>query len=499
MKVSGLGVSTVLMRQIANTKNDMAELQRQISSGKVADTYGGLGNDRTLALSLQQEMSSIEAFQNNITLASTRIEIMNTAVETMRTHATDVRSDLLVGSFEIVDDGQTLAQAQAETRLADTIDLLNTEISGRYMFSGTATDTSPVATPSEILDGSGSKAGFRQIMDERMQADLGSDGLGRLDLSVSSSTVTIAEDAADSPFGYKLSDVSSGLSGTTITGPTGSPTSLDVQFSSTLPEEGESIVITFDMPDGTTSEITLTAGTETNLEEGTFAIGADADSTAANFNTLLTGLIEEDAATNLKAASQQAAANDFFVSGTATAQRVDGPPYDTATALVDATEDDTVQWYRGEQSDTDARETTLVRVDDGQLVAYGSRADEEAYTTLLKQLAVMSSATYDETSDTANAEYAAMTERVSAELAYTTGGGQSLDRISGELAIASITLDQASERHTTTDNLITNYLSEIESVETEQAAAKLLSLQTQLEASYSITSMLSEMSLVNYL
>ena len=39
----------------------------------------------------------------------------------------------------------------------------------------------------------------------------------------------------------------------------------------------------------------------------------------------------------------------------------------------------------------------------------------------------------------------------------------------------------------------------VDTVSTEEVAAKLLSLQTQLQASYKVTSILSEMSLVNYL
>ncbi|NEK64803.1 MAG: hypothetical protein G3W67_20900, partial [Xanthomonas perforans] len=51
----------------------------------------------------------------------------------------------------------------------------------------------------------------------------------------------------------------------------------------------------------------------------------------------------------------------------------------------------------------------------------------------------------------------------------------------------------------TTKATLQDSLDGVDTVSTEEVAAKLLSLQTQLQASYKVTSILSEMSLVNYL
>ena len=58
--------------------------------------------------------------------------------------------------------------------------MLNTSADGRYLFSGRAVDQAPVETADHILNGDGLKAGLKQIIDERKQADLGASGLGRL-------------------------------------------------------------------------------------------------------------------------------------------------------------------------------------------------------------------------------------------------------------------------------------------------------------------------------
>lgn len=498
MKVGGTGVNTVLLREIANTRTQMADLQAQISSMKTADTYGGLGNDRTTALALRQEMSSLESFRETVNSTKPRVKVMTAVVEGLREHASNTRSELLVGGYDVTGNEQTLSQKQAKNRLADAIDMLNTEVNGRHLFSGTKIDAAPLVSADAIINGAGGKAGFTQVMSERKQADLGADGMGRLDIATLGGSVSLAEDAAASPFGFKLSAVNSGLTGTTIAGPGGLPQAIGVDFSATLPQNGESITLTLNLPDGTTSEVSLTASNDSDLGDGQFAIGADAGETAANFSTALTNLLKGEASTNLAAASMQAAADDFFTSGTDIPQRVDGPPFDSATGLRDATDADTMRWYQGELSDEPARESAVARVGHNQFVTYGARADEAAFSNLVKQLAVMSAATFSEDDAEGYAKYSAMTERVGGNLGNSVKA-DSLDRVIGELAVTESHLGTAEERHATTDNMLTGFLAEIETTDVNQAGAKLLSLQTQLEASYQITSMLSKLSLVNYM
>lgn len=498
MKVGGPGINGVFLREVANTRAQMAEVQTQIASGKVASTYGGLGQDRSVSLALRQEMGSIAAYRDSIGLALPRVKIVQSAVQGMRDIASSTRSAMLVSGLDLNGSSQSMAQTQGRVQLGATLDLLNTEIGGRHLFSGTGIDRSPVAQVGEILDGADGKAGFRQVMDERRQADLGADGRGRLVLQTAGSSVQLAEDAAGSPFGFKMDAVSSTLTGTAVTGPAGSPAAIGVAFSASLPDAGDTIALTLAMPDGTSSEVRLKAVRTGEAGEGEFLVGADANATAANFRTALAASVEKLAGRELAAASMQAAANDFFTSGTAVPQRVDGPPFSSATALRDATDSDTVRWYRGEISDAPARETSLAKVDDRQIVAYGARADEAPFATLVKQLAVLSSATFAESDGDAYNKYAAMTGRVGSQLAYSVKA-DSLDRVVGDFAVAEGALSAADERHDGTDNMLTGYLAGIETTDVNQAGAKLLSLQTQLQASYQVTSMLSQLSLVNFL
>src|SRR5260370_16770798 len=103
------------------------------------------------------------------------------------------------------------------------VGIVNMEAGGRYLFSGSAINTPSVASVDNILNGTTTQAGLKQVISERQQAD-GTSGLGRLVLtSPTTTSVQVAEDVAGSPFGLKLSAVSSSLTAPTLTGPPDSP------------------------------------------------------------------------------------------------------------------------------------------------------------------------------------------------------------------------------------------------------------------------------------
>jgi hypothetical protein len=165
----------------------------------------------------------------------------------------------------------------------------------------------------DILNGKGALAGLKQLIAERNQADLGASGLGRLVISSPTPTsVSVAEDVAGSPFGFKLNAVTSSLTGATVTGPSGSPAAISVDLGATNPNNGDKVTFTFNLPDGTTEAIQLTASTATPPPSGSFAIGATPAATAANLKAALNTAIGTLAGTSLVAASAMAASDNFF-------------------------------------------------------------------------------------------------------------------------------------------------------------------------------------------
>src|SRR5690606_16780667 len=103
------------------------------------------------------------------------------------------------------------------------------------------------------------------------------------------------------------------------------------------------------LPDGSSVNVDLTATTENPPPAGRFLIGADETETAQNLAASIDGEIQRVGRTDLVSASAFRAGEDFFnIDADNPPQRVDGPPFETATAMRNGTPDDTVFWYRGD-------------------------------------------------------------------------------------------------------------------------------------------------------
>lgn len=502
MAISSLsGSSYSLISHLIKGRQEMADLQRQLSTGLRAQSYGGFdASARVSILSLRAETSAIEGYQSIIQDASLRIQISEQALGRFDDIAHHFKSDAFGASFDLVDGQRTALQVNAQTSLEEVIGLLNQDINGRYIFAGQKTDAPPVVSAQLLMDGDGTRAGLTQLISERRQADLGASGLGRLAVSMpAGDTVRLEEEAAGLPFGFQIAGANADSPGVTVTGPAGAPAEVDIAFSAQLPVPGEEIRVLLDLPDGSQEWLELQATDTAPLGKGQFAIGADAAATAANFNTALQSGVADLAATSLTAASAVQASDEFFA-GTPSSPplRVDGPPFDSATGLVAGSAADTVIWYQGDDGGTPARQTALARIDENMVVGYGLRADEEAMRNLVSKLAVLAGTTFNANDATAQDRYSALTVRAGQALDFP-GTMQSFADIRAEIAGSYKAIQSVGERHTTSANLLETLIGEREQVSPEEVSVKLLALQTRLQASMETTAMLANLSLVNFL
>jgi flagellar hook-associated protein 3 FlgL len=374
--------------------------------------------------------------------------------------------------------------------------MLNAKSGDRYLFSGRATDTAPVASSDTILNGDGAQAGLKQVIQERKQADVGTSGLGRVVLTTPSTTsVQIAEDASPSAFGLKLNAITSTLTGATINQPTGTPPAMSVDLGATNPADGDSVKFTFNLPDGTTENITLTASTATPLPANSFAIGADSAATAANLNAALNTSVGALANGPLVAASAVTAGDNFFDQPP---MRVGTTPLGAATTLVAGTPANTVSWYNGETGTDSARGTAVAQVDQSITVQYGARADEQALRSQLQTVAVYAAVTTSATDPNANAQVAALNQRIAQNLADVPGT-QSIQDIQADFAGAQASIKSTTDRQTQTQTITQTMLDSIEGINNDEVATKILALQTALQASYQTTASLYQMSLTKFL
>jgi flagellar hook-associated protein 3 FlgL len=485
------------MDLINKMQSQFNTLQTQLSTGQKASNLAELGSDRYFDLSIRSRISRLDGYATNIKMVNSRLDMFDQVTSRLSSLQQDARSLITPNSYGSQDIVLGAVPTQAASNLDEVINLMNSDINGRYLFGGSVTDKVPVADMDSILYGSSGKAGFKQVASERQQADVG-DGLGRLTLGGTSPNVSLTEDGNHS-FGFKLSTVTASSGAISLTTPTGTaPQSLNVQFTG-LPIAGDSVTIGLTLPDGTSSQVVLKAVTGTP-DAGQFQIGTDANTTADNFKTALQSSLTTQGKTTLVAASNnQAAANFFNGHGDPILRVQPNPDFAHATTLVTADPTTTVQWYMGGDSAT-PRSSIQARVDDTQTVNYGAQANEAGTVNMIRGLAVLSIQSFDPADPNVEARFDAVATRNVDRFSSAHNSDQgSIEMLGIELSNAKVQVGDISSRHTDYNTQLQGMLGTIEKSNDNEVAVSISALQTRLQATYQTTSLISKLSLVNYL
>ncbi|MBR1194175.1 flagellar protein [Bradyrhizobium sp. AUGA SZCCT0160] len=314
MSIDGVsGRTSYIGTSIIGLRNQLNELTQQLASGKVSTTYAGQGADRGFALSLRAQVSSINAFANTATNVNTRIGVLNLALQGMTNIGTSVKSAASSSTIVLNNNGQTSGQITAQAAFSNAVSLLNSQSGDRYLFSGRTTDKAATVPAEVMLAGTGTQAGLTQLISERRQADQGVGNMAHLTVSSPPATTTVTSLGEDgSSFGLKLGAITSSLTGATVTQPAGAPPSATIDLGAVNPNNGDKISFNFNLPDGTSETISLTATTTSPAPAGSFLIGVDTVATTANLQAALTSSIQTLGDTALVAASAIAASDNFF-------------------------------------------------------------------------------------------------------------------------------------------------------------------------------------------
>lgn len=489
-------------RMLSDMRGQLQDLQRQLSSGKKSETYGGLGDKRVSALTFRNQSSVATSFKSVVELTDIRLQVMTKRTEEVSKSVDSARAVLLrqrgTGSYADL----TAAKQQVQASFEQMITTFNAQHEGLFLFSGRSRDTRPVVDANTMMFGDGTNAGLRQVIDERRQADLGTTGLGRLVSSLPvATTVRLEEDAVGNPFGIKLvpGSVGGGMSNTVVTGPAGAPLRLDIDFTG-LPNPGERISFSVTMPDGKTKSLGFAIGTAGAPDDTVFALGATAAATATNLEAAIVSRLTSIGQGELRSASAVIGSREFF-SGTNTTPppRVAGPPFNTSTAYAPAGTRPTVIWYRGDDDTlVNARDTQRAEVADGTSVGTGARANEVAFRDSMAALGLFLAEDYPPNIASTQDRFDAAAGRT-IEILGTTGGPGAILEINADFGRATIQTRDAKTRHQDSLLFLNGLLAEIENVRNEEVIVAMTTLQTRLEASYQSTATLSRLSLVNYL
>jgi flagellar hook-associated protein 3 FlgL len=193
-----------IVAESATTRARLDQLTMQVSSGRVSDSFAGLGYLARISLDLRPVMASMQAWQGNIAAANSRTDIALSAMDRITAIASDfyARTDTLTGLDPANVDATAAAARDALRELAG---LLNTADGDVHVFAGQDSANLPVPNADAIL----SSGFYTQIA----AAVAGLSGSGATATIAATLAVGASNIAGTSPFSTALSQPAASLQG----------------------------------------------------------------------------------------------------------------------------------------------------------------------------------------------------------------------------------------------------------------------------------------------
>jgi flagellar hook-associated protein 3 FlgL len=141
--ISTSAISQATQLSLLKMQANLADVQTEATTGRLADVGLGLGYQTGQTVSLRNELSRLSAITDTNNLASTRLSASQSALQTMASDAQSFLNQLI--SAPSAATGASVLQTQAQSGLNSLLDALNTTVNGAYIFSGINSDVQPIA------------------------------------------------------------------------------------------------------------------------------------------------------------------------------------------------------------------------------------------------------------------------------------------------------------------------------------------------------------------
>ncbi len=145
-RISNFSSNTTLVNQLLRTQGRLFDLETQVSSQKKSQDYLGISVNSQRLLNLENTKSQLDRFINNNTQQSVRLSIEETVIDGLQTAVKDFKQ--ILANYETGNERDqeavTLVQSQAQQALLNIQNFLNTDVAGRFIFSGSRVTNEPV-------------------------------------------------------------------------------------------------------------------------------------------------------------------------------------------------------------------------------------------------------------------------------------------------------------------------------------------------------------------
>jgi len=150
--IGDLAQSFMLRHRNTALKQEMARLTTELSTGQVADTRAVLGGNYSYLTEIERKLETLSGYNVATTEANHMASAMQSALERVESLGTDLSLSLIAAGTSAVGTSKSVVAADARNAMAALVGTINSNIAGRSMFSGTATDRAPLPDDNTLLD-----------------------------------------------------------------------------------------------------------------------------------------------------------------------------------------------------------------------------------------------------------------------------------------------------------------------------------------------------------
>jgi len=126
----------------------LTELRDQVATQKKSTSYGGLGTDARVSISVRADVAEYKSYLSNIDTARLRLK---SSVEAME-RITKVAEDIKIEITKLQSDPQAdpaVVKGIAERAYEELVGLFNTRVNGEYIFGGSDKANPPLPSPND--------------------------------------------------------------------------------------------------------------------------------------------------------------------------------------------------------------------------------------------------------------------------------------------------------------------------------------------------------------
>lgn len=179
MRIANKTIYDTIKNNLLRTSEEMTRANQVISSGKRINRPSDDPVGQVTVLGLRSSLANIEQLGRNITMGRSWLDMAESAMNQTEEVLSEAKA--LAVQMSNSTQGQTQrenAAQQVEGYIEQILSAANTQVDGRYIFSGTKTDTTPFAYDREQgqVDYQGNGTSFKVRIGKDMEVEVGRDG-----------------------------------------------------------------------------------------------------------------------------------------------------------------------------------------------------------------------------------------------------------------------------------------------------------------------------------